>query len=107
MKHYVYRPVATQDVDPEFEWSYGFAEGENVGGRQVGYFSRSSAVRAGEGSGAPYRIERSNPITFGEQPLTEEQRAVATQARLGAALAELVLSGDAAAATQIAKAMTR
>lgn len=107
MNRYAYRPVATEDVDPELEGGYGYAEGENVGGRQIGYFSRSSAVRAGEESGAPYRIERSNPITFGPQPPTAEQRATAKQARLGTALAELVLIGNASAAIEIAKAMTR
>lgn len=107
MKHYVYRPVATQDVDPETDWGDGVAEGQNLGGRQVGYFSRSSAVAAGNGSGYPFRIERSNPITFGDQPPGPEEHATGIKARLGAALAELVLAGNTSAAKALAEEIAR
>ncbi|UQN30689.1 hypothetical protein [Brachybacterium kimchii] len=107
MKHYIYRPVATEDDGPQLEGDFGTFVGQNLGGRQVGYFSRSSAVAAGHGSGHPFMIERSNPVTFGHTLPSPEEQARETTARLGAALAELVLAGNTAAAHALAEEIAR
>lgn len=98
MTIYLYRAVATEAIESEFEWDYGIEPGF-VLGRSTGYLSRSSAKAAGDGSGVAYRIERSNPITFGEQPAT----AVDDLAHMGQTLADLVLSGNADAAAAVAR----
>lgn len=75
MKTYLYRAVATVDVEPEGDWDIGIAYGESLG-RQTGYLSRSSAVEAGRKSGVPFKIVRSQPVVFIESgnPFEEIQK---------------------------------
>ena len=99
MTHHLYRPVATEAIEPEFEWEYGVEPGDNVGRRASGYLSRSSAVDAGMRSGVRFEIQRSNPITFGPQKST----AVDDLAHMGRTLATLVLAGNTDAARAVAR----
>lgn len=107
MKTYLYRPVAAKDVYAEYGEGTLIYEGEVLGPRRTGYLSRSSAAQHGEESGIEYRIERSNPISFGTPEKTPEQRATERRARLGAALADLVLAGNKAAAKVVARELIR
>lgn len=103
MSTYLYRPVA-DEVAEHYDESYGetivIEPGDNLGGRSSGYLSRSSAVAHGLKSGIAFRLERSNPITFGGQPAPAGQ---AELVRMGQTLADLVHSGD----TDTAKALAR
>ncbi|MFC0673504.1 hypothetical protein [Brachybacterium hainanense] len=106
MTTYLYRPVATETVEI-FDTSIGevtvIEPGDNLGGRRGGYLSRSSAVAHGKDSGVPFRIERSAPVTFGTQRPTAGHRAAERRARLGDALADLVLAGNTSAALAVAR----
>lgn len=95
MKVYLYRAVATEEIQPTDEpGDYGCYEGEPLG-RMTGYLSRSSARQAGADSGRPHRVERSQSIQWGP-PKKDRIHTLA------AALADLVIAGNHMAAKAVA-----
>lgn len=71
MSVYLYRAVATEDVDDAFTGEPIAWPGSTLG-RQSGYLSRSGAKTAGDRSGIAFEVVRSEPIVF----LTREQKLV-------------------------------
>lgn len=90
MSTYLYRAVNAEPVDVVEEYNddgtpytLRYEAGEFTFGRQTGYLSRSGATSAGQRSGHPYLVVRSEPVVF----LTRREKLQREIDRLQAELA--------------------
>lgn len=87
MKTYLYRAVNSVTVD--YRWDIDsepelVPAGELVFGRMSGYLSRSAAKAAGQSSGYPFMVVRSEPVVFLTAEESLERRISALQSELEA-----------------------